>query len=409
MNSHLTDTQFILDTFPRKIILYICATVAVHSIIATSFFGPIFMHSIPDITFVGGGVSGLLSARLFSLAGADVTIIDRNRIGQESSWAGGGILLPLYPWRQAGAISQLVIPSITAYPELAEALITSTGLDPEYIVSGLLMTQLSDLNKAQEWCDRYSVKYCSATQEQQKDFPQINSQSLFLPGIAQARNPRLLKALKQELIQRGVKIIENCQIQKVTVNNNRITNIASDSEVFSVNQLVICAGAWTADLWAQFFGHNTASQPDIFPVKGQMLIFDTPVNVLDTMVLEYDRYLIPRLDGKILCGSTVESADFDKATSERARHSLATFARELFPVLKSAPIIHHWAGLRPGTQQGIPYIDKHPEINNLAINAGHFRNGFAMGPASAQLLYELITNQAKTTLNPAPYQLSVKH
>ena len=367
------------------------------------------MHSIPDITFVGGGVSGLLSARLFSLAGANVTVIDRNRIGQESSWAGGGILLPLYPWRQADAISQLVIPSITAYPELAEALITSTGLDPEYIVSGLLMTQLSDLNKAHEWCDRYSVHYCSATQEQQQCFPQINSQSLFLSGIAQARNPRLLKALKQDLIQRGVKIIENCQIQKVTINNNRITNISSDSDVFSVDQLVISAGAWTANLWAQLFGYNTTSQPDIFPVKGQMLIFDTPDNTLETMVLENDRYLIPRRDGKVLCGSTVESADFDKTTSDRARHSLATFARTLFPALESAPIIHHWAGLRPGTQQGIPYIDKHPEINNLAINAGHFRNGFAMGPASAQLLYELITNQEKTTLNPAPYQLSAKH
>ena len=365
------------------------------------------MHSIPDITFVGGGVTGLLSARLFSIAGANVTIIDKNEIGQESSWAGGGILLPLYPWRQADAISQLVIPSIAIYPELAQTLTESTGLDPEYLVSGLLMTQLADLTKAQDWCHTYSVDYCSATEEQQKYFPQINDQSLYLPGIAQARNPRLLKSLKQDLIQRGVQIIENCNIEKIKLKNNRIIEIASKSEKISVNQLVICAGAWTASLWAQLFGKNT-KQPDIFPVKGQILIFDTPVSTLDTMVLENDRYLIPRRDGKILCGSTVESEGFNKTVSAQAKQSLAAFARQLFPVLESAPIIHHWAGLRPGTQQGIPYIDKHPEINNLAISAGHFRNGFAMGPASAQLLYEIITNQS-TTIDLAPYQLSANH
>lgn len=366
------------------------------------------MHSIPDITFVGGGVTGLLSARLFSMAGANVTIVDRSHIGQESSWAGGGILLPLYPWRQAGAISQLVMPSIAAYPELAQRLIESTGLDPEYRVSGLLMTQLADLSTAQDWCHRYAIESCPATAEQLQYFPHINDQSLYLPGIAQARNPRLLKSLRQDLIQRGVKIVENCQIEKLILDNNRVTAIAGQSEVLAVNQLVISAGAWTADLWAQLLSNHAAIQPEIFPVKGQMVIFDAPVNTLDTMVLENDRYLIPRLDGKILCGSTVESAGFDKVTSEEAKQSLATFARELFPALESAPITHHWAGLRPGTQQGIPYIDRHPDINNLAISAGHFRNGFAMGPASAQLLYDIITNQA-STLDAAPYRLSAKH
>ncbi len=366
------------------------------------------MHSIPDITFVGGGVTGLLSARLFALAGANVTLIDKGSIGQESSWAGGGILLPLYPWRQADAISQLLIPSMAAYPGLAQSLLESTALDPEYIVSGLLMTQLADVDEAVTWCQRYAIKHSPATSVQKNSFPHINEQALHLPGVAQARNPRLLKALKQDLLQRGVKIVENCAIEKITCKNNHISQIASASEIFAVNQLVLTAGAWTAPLWKTLLGDETAWVPDIFPVKGQMLIFDTPAHTLDFMVLEQDRYLIPRSDGKILCGSTVESADFDKTTSERARLSLAGFARKLFPALESAPIIHHWAGLRPGTPQGVPYIDKYPEIDNLAISAGHFRNGFAMGPASAQLLFEILTDQA-TTLDPAPYRLSANH
>lgn len=365
------------------------------------------MHTIPDITFVGGGITGLLSARLFALAGAKVTLIDKGGIGQESSWAGGGILLPLYPWRQADAISQLLIPSIAAYPDLTDTLMNATALDPEYLVSGLLMTQVADLAKAQDWCKKFSINYCAASKDHRACFPQSQEQSLYLPDIAQVRNPRLLKSLKQDLRQRGVHIIENCEIQKLSIKEQRITAIASATETFAVNQLVISAGAWTGDLWTALFD-KSAPYPEVYPVKGQMIIFDTAPDTLDTMVLENDRYLIPRRDGKILCGSTVEQQGFDKSTSEQAKQSLAAFARQLFPVLAQAPIIHHWAGLRPGTRHGIPYIDKHPEIKNLAVNAGHFRNGFAMGPASAQLLYELMNNQV-TTIDPAPYQLSAQH
>ena len=366
------------------------------------------MHSIPDITFVGGGITSLLSARLFSLAGANVTIIEKRSIGQESSWAGGGILLPLYPWRQADAISQLVIPSIKVYPELAQSLIESTGIDPEYIVSGLLMTQLSDLDKALAWCAKYSISCCSASTEQRKNFPQCNEQSLYLDAIAQVRNPRLLKALKQDLLQRGVNIIEDCAIEKVQIQNNRITEMASKAESFAVNNVVITAGAWTGKLCRQLFGNTKEVLPEVFPVKGQMVILEAAVNTLDTIVLEGDRYLIPRRDGKILCGSTVEHADFDKSISEQVQQSLSVFARKLFPVLENAPIIHHWAGIRPGTQHGIPYIDMHPEISNLAINAGHFRNGFAMGPAAAQMLYEIISRQP-TTIDAGLYQFSATH
>jgi len=366
------------------------------------------MHNIPDITFIGGGITGLLSARLFSLAGANVTLIDQNFIGKESSWAGGGILLPLYPWRQATAISELVKHSIPQYPALTESLINATGISPEYLVSGLLMTQLEDAVAAKTWCEKYNMPYQAATVEQIQRFPQANKDSLWMPKVAQARNPRLLKSLKQDLLQRGVKIIENCQIETATIKNSKITKIASASEQFSVEQLVITSGAWSANLWQELLA-NHLIKPDIFPVKGQMIILETGINSLSEMILQKDNYLIPRQDGKILCGSSVESVGFDKRVSEEQKQTLTDFARKLCPnVLKDAPVIHHWAGLRPGTKQGIPYIDKHPEIQNLAINAGHFRNGFAMGPAAAQLLFDLIVNQA-TDLDASLYALDATH
>jgi Glycine/D-amino acid oxidases (deaminating) len=124
--------------------------------------------------------------------------------------------------------------------------------------------------------------------------------------------------------------------------------------------------------------------------------------------LDDDQYLIPRRDGKILAGSSVEQDGFNKTTTTEARDRLNTFAVNLLPSLKSFPVVKHWAGLRPGTEHGVPYIDKHPEINNLYINAGHFRNGLAMGPASAQLMVDLVLNRP-TSVAPIPYQLTSKH
>ncbi|RIZ70377.1 MAG: FAD-dependent oxidoreductase, partial [Methylococcales bacterium] len=112
----------------------------------------------------------------------------------------------------------------------------------------------------------------------------------------------------------------------------------------------------------------------------------------------------PRRDGKILAGSTVEHDGFNKHTTETARNDLTDFALSLFPALKHAPLLHHWAGLRPGTELGIPYIDRHPDISNLSINAGHFRNGLVMGPASAQLMVDLLLNRP-TSIDPEPYRL----
>jgi glycine oxidase len=121
--------------------------------------------------------------------------------------------------------------------------------------------------------------------------------------------------------------------------------------------------------------------------------------------LDESHYLIPRRDGKILAGSTVEESGFDKMTTNEGFKTLQQFATTLMPKLKTVAIINHWAGLRPGTQHGVPYIDNHPEIENLSINAGHFRNGLVMAPASAQLMTDLILKRTPY-LNPKPYQIN---
>ncbi len=359
-----------------------------------------------DFIFLGGGISGLLSARELSRSGYRVAVIDSGEIGRESSWAGGGILLPLYPWRQPACISELVMASLKIYPALADELLANTGIDPELVVSGLLVCKNPDLNAALDWCDNYHIRRQTVADNQ---FPQIQSSfdhPLWLPDIAQARNPRLLKALIARLRQQGVTFFDHCRIDKIEHRHHSIRRLSAGHQTFDCDHLIITAGAWTSRLFEALLP-DIAPPPKIKPVKGQMLLFDADPNLLSCMVLDDDRYLIPRRDGKILAGSTVEETGFDKRTSEASKKQLSNFATTLLPALKDAAITHHWAGLRPGSADGIPCIGGHPEIDNLSINAGHFRNGLGMGPASARLLADLILGR-EPLLPPAPFQFNVR-
>ena len=362
------------------------------------------MTTSTDITLIGGGIIGLLTAREFTTTGASVTVIDKGEIGKESSWAGGGILLPLYPWRQDQAITRLVMQSLPLYPTLAEDLTEATGISPEWYPCGLLMTQNPDISDAIAWCNRNKMPYEEAEQCRLDKLGTTPQHPLWLPHIAQIRNPRLIKSLKQDLLQRGVRIIENCRIGEISIENNRVTSMTTDKGKLHVNQLILSAGAWTSEVVQQFFPMIRHNSLAISPVKGQMLLFAAQPDTLRSIVLDGDQYLIPRMDGHILAGSTVENQSFDKTTTPEALSQISHFAYKLLPALKNYPLVKHWAGTRPGTPYGIPYIDKHPEISNLSINAGHFRNGLAMAPASAKLMVDLILGRLPA-VDPTPYRL----
>jgi glycine oxidase len=355
-----------------------------------------------DILVIGGGIIGLLTARELIEAGERVTVVEMGETGREASWAGGGILSPLYPWRYPQSVTDLVAWSQQDYPRLCLALHDETGIDPELTHSGILILDPEERDQAQRWAQAQGVRLelpdLDAVREIEPDLGPHPDRALWLPEVAQVRNPRLTKALRRAIDGRA-EVREQEEVTELLVEAGRVTGARTRKDTFRADKVIVCTGAWTARLLEQL-----GNAPDIHPVRGQMILFYGKPGQIGRIVLYRDHYVIPRRDGRVLFGSTVESVGFHKATSAEVKEALYRAAIELFPLLKRTPIEEHWSGLRPGSPSGVPYIGAYPGVEGLYFNAGHFRNGVVTGPASARLAADLMLGR-EPLVSPAPYAL----
>jgi len=355
-----------------------------------------------DVLVIGGGVIGLLTARELVRSGADVTLVEMGTTGREASWAGGGIMSPLYPWRYADPVTALSLRSQGHYPQLCATLREETGIDSEFVRSGLLILEPQDQDQALAWGREHQVRIESlapdALRETAPGLGPTPSVALWLPEVAQIRNPRFVKALRRSIAGR-VHIREQEEVIELLLDSGRAVGARTRKASITADRVVVCSGAWTAQLFERL-----GNRPDIEPVRGQMILLNAEPGQVNRMVLCRDRYLIPRRDGRILIGSTLEHQGFVKATTAEAKEDLHRAALELFPSLEHAPIENQWVGLRPGSPQGIPYIGAYPGIQGLYCNAGHYRNGLVTGPASARLVANLLLGR-EPGVDPSPYAL----
>jgi glycine oxidase len=364
-------------------------------------------NDLSELIIIGGGIIGMLSARELHNAGVDVLVIERGPLGGESSWAGGGIISPLYPWRYSRAVNQLAEISKQIYPGLAQQLQHESGMDCELITSGLLFTRLEEQQQAQRWADEWSVELqtLNTAQQIQEIEPQVSTaidSGLWLPDIMQIRNPKLVKAMKGSFDALGIQYLEHTPVKELMIDAGMIKGIKTTTTSYLADKVIIASGAWSAGFI------KDQKNVEIEPVKGQMIMFKGAPGLIRRMVLSSGHYIIPRKDGRVLAGSTLERAGFDKTTTDEATVELRRAAVEIVPALGEMEIERQWAGLRPGTEQGIPYVCRHPEIDGLYINAGHYRNGIVLGAASSRLMAEMVLER-ETSLDPAPYALDTVH
>ena len=309
------------------------------------------MNTLPasvDVAVIGAGVMGLTTALELARRGSAVCVIERGEIGRQCSWAGGGMLIPVPPEQPSPYVQSLLVQSQQMYPAYCARLHDETAIDPEYWACG--------------------ARFIHGSHEH------------WLPDVAQVRSPRLLKALRRVLELQRVPIIECTRALSWIHKDNRLAGVRTSEGDIACRQAVLAAGAWSSELAALA----------IKPVKGQMLMLRGRPGQLDHIRISNHGYLIPRRDGRILLGSTVEDIGFDTQTTPQARATLLEQGIMLWPELGKLPVENQWAGLRPVAPDEQPVIGPCPQVSGLFYNTGHYRLGITLAPASAERLVNLM-------------------
>lgn len=351
-----------------------------------------------DFLVVGAGVIGLSLAYELACRGNRVRVIDSGAIGG-ASWAGAGIL-PASPLSGTqDPLEKLRSLSHQLHRQWAEQLLHETGIDTGYRRCGGIhlartAAEAATISANRVWWQEHGM---DARQLSGVDLaklepaltPLVQSDHFrvawLLADECQLRNPRFLQALTNACQRRGVEIAAFCSATRILTDRQGKAVVQTDSGILEAGAICICSGAW-ARLHLQQLNVSTG----IMPVRGQMVLFRTESPCLNRIINEGHRYLVPRDDGRLLAGSSEEEVGYKVETTPEIISQLQSWATDIVPLLSTALVERTWAGLRPGSYDGLPYLGKIPGLENAYLAAGHFRNGLHLSCGTAVIMADLM-------------------
>ena len=344
-----------------------------------------------DVIVVGGGIIGLSLARELRKQGATVLVVERGEPGREASYAAGGMLANCGD-ETPGVLQPLATASAEMYPEFVHELEDESGVNVDLRSQGTLLFPAPNRS-----ADRITgaTPLLVALHELEPSLTSSGRTAVFLKERSVC--PRALtKAAVQASKHRGVDISSGTTVNSVDVAGGRAIGVTTDKTAYRASTVVNCAGAWA--------GHIRPLAVPTQPVKGQMVCYAMPQKeLLRHVVRSPEIYLIPRSDGRLLAGATVEDAGFDKRTVPETIQGLRRKAVALLPALGEARLLEDWAGLRPGTPDSLPILGR-TQIPGYFVATGHFRDGILLAPITARVMAEVI-NGRSVEFDLAPFAL----
>ncbi len=342
----------------------------------------------PDVLILGGGVIGLTTAYYLSAEGVSVSVLDRGEFGREASWAGAGIIAPGNPTLARSPADVLRANSSALFPELSDQLRDDTGIDNGYAACGGIELASDEELPIAAWRGEgieFEMLDGPGLRRVEPELAADLERGYYLHGMAQVRNPRHLRALVAACERRAVGLLPGCAALAIERHGSRVLAVETEQGRFEAGRFLVAAGAWSANLLSPL-----GWRPAIAPVRGQIVLLQTGHVAAKPILLQGKRYLVPRPDGRVLAGATEEDAGFDARPTAGGVAGLLEFAQRIVPSLRDATMEQCWAGLRPGSPDGLPILGPVPGCSNMFIASGHFRSGIQLSPATGVVMTDLL-------------------
>ncbi|HZS02238.1 MAG TPA: FAD-dependent oxidoreductase [Chloroflexota bacterium] len=385
---------------------------------------------------VGGGIIGCAVAYYLARAGARVAVLERDQIAAEASSAAAGMLAPLAEGAAPGPFLDLALASLSRFGALAAELRDATGIDVELITAGLLRPALDDAEAADyrasldaqralglplQWLDAAEARALEPLLT-----PDVRG-ALYSPAEHQVNPARLTTALARAAAAHGATFRLGAVARGLLRDGDRVVGVRLADSDLPADHVVLAAGAWAAAC-----GEWLGTPIPITPIKGQMLAVSPapgaqsnagappplsggrgsqlpPASVgrggrLSRTLYARTGYLVPKADGTIYVGATVERAGYDRRVTAAGASALLDALKRLAPALADATLVRTWAGLRPGTPDHLPILGPVPGYRGVTLATGHYRNGILLAPITGELIAQAVLGQP-TTLPLAPFSV----
>jgi glycine oxidase len=329
------------------------------------------------VIIAGGGIIGLACAWRLAQRGVPVTIFDAREPAAEASWAGAGMLAPGGELEEASLLTSMALRSLQQYPGFVDELRSASDASIDYQRSGAMELAVTDA-EAQELDERAARQLAIGIRSEAASYAGVTA-ARFFPDDALVDPRDVTAALRIACLRAGVSIREHEPVSEIIGDGQ---GVRTPRDVYHDDAVLIAAGAWSSTLLPG--GH-----PVTTPVRGHLIAYLPERKLLEFILRHRNTYLLQRLAGPVIAGSSTEHVGFDRAIDEGIVADIHARASRVLPALAALTPIERWNGFRPGIEGGMPAIGR-IQGTRIWTAFGHYRNGILLAPETARIIAESV-------------------
>ncbi|MRH41830.1 glycine oxidase ThiO [Aquibacillus halophilus] len=367
------------------------------------------MSDTYDAIVIGGGVNGGSTAYNLAKRGKKVLLLEKDRLASKASGAAAGMLAAQAELDEDGPLFQLAKKSRDLFQGLAGEIKTLSGIDIELINKGMYKVALTNeqvkeykqIISIQQKCGE-TVQWLTGDEVRSKE-PNLSDAilgAMYIEKDGQVSAPQLTLGLLKSAAAIGVDIREYISVDSFLFESERVSGVVTNQGNFFSENIIVTTGAWSKRLL-----EDTGLQLETYPVKGECFSVVSHQPLLSGTIFSHGCYLVPKKGGRIIVGATVKPNTFNQQVTVDGISSLMDKAKKLMPSIAEAEWEKAWAGIRPQTFDGLPYLGEHPIYQGLFIATGHFRNGILLAPITGEVMADLVEKK-QPSVDLTPFRIN---